>query len=147
LKKELRAYIEAELRGYHRTKAELEEIRDNLLNSSPGPTDGMPRGTDTSNPTFKQAVRLMTNRRIKYMEGLIYGIGVVLDELPQDKLRLVELKYWTRPQTRTDQGIAQEIGCDRTTLWRWCEGICLAIAIELGLVDELRENPQQACNN
>lgn len=146
MKKEIRAFIEAELRDYHRTKTELEELRDNLLNQSPGPPDGMPRSGETSDPTYRVAARLMTNRRIRYMERLIYGIGIVIEELPREKVQLVELKYWTRPQTLTDQGIAQKIGCDRTTLWRWCEGICLAIAIELGLVDEVRENLQQSCN-
>ena len=138
MKKELRAYIEAELRGYHRTKAELEEIRDNLLNSSPEPADGMPKGTETSDPTFRQAVKLMTNRRIKYMEGLIYGIGMVLDELPQEKYRLVELKYWQRPRQLTDAGIAMELNIDRRTVYKWNEAIYLAIGIELGLIDEIR---------
>jgi RinA family phage transcriptional activator len=147
LKKTIKAYIEAELRDFNQTKKDLEEARDNLLNLSPGPADGMPRGTATSDPTYRGVARLMTNRRIKYMERVVGGIQLVLDELPQEKVQLVELKYWTRPQTLTDQGIAQKIGCDRTTLWRWCDGICLAIAIELGLVDEVRENLQQCCNN
>jgi RinA family phage transcriptional activator len=146
IKRQIKVYIEAELRDYHQTKREYEEMRDNLLNASAKPPDGMPKGTATGDSTYQRTERLMTNRRLKYMEKVITGIENVLGELPPEKYQLVELKYWAKPQTLTDAGIAQKIGCDRTTLWRWADGICLAIGIELGIIDEVRENLQQRCN-
>ena len=137
MKRELRAYIEAELRDYHHNKAELDEIRDDMLNESAGPPDGLPRGTATSNPTQTRAFKLMTSRRMRYMTGIVQGIGRVLSELEEDKMRLVELKYWQRPRQLTDAGIATKLHIDKRTVYRWTHGICLAIAIELGLVDEI----------
>ncbi len=138
MKKELRAFIEAELRDYHRTKTELEELRDNLLNLSSGPPDGMPRGTETSDPTYRGAARLMTNRRIKYMERLVMGIELAIGELDEEKVRLVELKYWQRPRQLTDMGIAMELNIGKRTLYRWTDEVLEAIGIELGWIDELR---------
>ena len=138
MKKELRAYIEAELRDYKRTRAELEELRDNLLNLSPGPPDGMPRGTATSDPTFQRTARLMTNRHIRYMETVLYGISMALEEFDEEKLQLVELKYWQRPRQLTDVGIAIKLDVSKRTIYRWTEEICEAIGKELGWVDELK---------
>lgn len=125
------------MRDYHKTKAELEELRENLLNASPNPPDGLPRGNLKTNPTEGKAMRLMTNRRIKYMERVIEGIEMVLGELDEDKLKLIELKYWQRPRQLTDAGIAMELHVDKSTIYRWTQAICLKIAIELGLVDEV----------
>ena len=43
-----------EVRGYARMKAEY----DNLIDASPAPPDGMPRGTKISDPTADKAARL-----------------------------------------------------------------------------------------
>jgi RinA family phage transcriptional activator len=139
LSRHIKAYIEAELRDYHQTKHELEELKSDLINMSPNPPDGMPRGGTTGNPTEGKCIRLITNKRIRHMEKVIDCIKIITDELPPEKYELVRLKYWTRPQTLTDAGIAQQIGCDRSTLWRWNSDIITAIGIELGLVDGLKE--------
>jgi len=138
MKKELRSLIEAELRDYKQTKKELEELRDNLLNLSPSPADGMPRSGEISDPTYRGAVKLMTNRRIKYMERLIEGIELAIGEFHEEKVRLVELKYWQRPRQLTDMGIAMKLNIGKRTLYRWTDEILEAIGIELGWVDELR---------
>ena len=137
MKREVKAYIEAELRDYHQTKAELEEAREHLLNASQPPPDGMPRGTTKGDPTQAKAMRLMTNRRIKYLERIVSGIEMVLAELDEDKLRLVELKYWQRPRQLTDADIAMELHVDKRTVYKWTNKICKAIGIELGIIDEL----------
>lgn len=143
MKRQIKVYIEAELRDYHQTKKEYEEMRDNLLNASAGPPDGMPRGTATGDSTYQRVERLVTNRRLKYMEKVITSIENVIGELSPEKYQLVELKYWAKPQTLTDYGIAQKIGCGRATVFRWLEGICLAVGVEMGIVDEVRENMRQ----
>jgi RinA family phage transcriptional activator len=143
LKRQIKVYIEAELRDYYQTKKEYEEMRDNLLNASGRPPDGMPRGGSQSDTTYQRVERLVTNRRLKYMEKVITSIENVMSELPPEKYQLVELKYWAKPQTLTDYGIAQKIGCGRATVFRWLEGICLAVGVEMGIVDEVRENMRQ----
>jgi RinA family phage transcriptional activator len=134
MKKEIRVYIEAELRDYHKTKAELEELRDDMLNESPGPPDGMPRGSETSDPTFNRFKRLLTCRQVRYLARVFEGVSVVLDRLPEEKYQLVKLTYWSKPQTLTPVGISIRLNCGRNTYFRWRDGICEEIARELGML-------------
>jgi RinA family phage transcriptional activator len=135
MKKELRAYIEAELRDYHKTLSDIANLRDDLLNESPSPPDGMPRGSTTSDPTFKRATRLITCRRLEVMCRTVEGIAAALDRLPPEKIKLVELKYWVNPQTLTDIGIAQKLDCGQNTYYRWRNELCRDIARELGMLE------------
>lgn len=137
LRREIKAYIEAELRDYHQTKADLVEAKDDFIHQAPIVDLSGVRGTDTSRPTESKVLKMITNKRIKRAEQIIRAIETVVNGLPDEKFRLIELRYWKRPRTLTDEGIAQEIGCDRRTLCRWMDGILLAIGIEMGLVDEV----------
>ena len=134
LKKELRAYIEAELRGYHETMLELAQLRDEIAGESAPPPDGMPKGSETSDPTWNKTMKIITCRRLNQMHRTIYSIGRVIQSLPPDKQKLIQLKYWTRPQTLTDVGIAMELHCGRNTYFRWRNEICRQVAKELGLM-------------
>ena len=134
MKKELRAYIEAELRDYHETMQELCELRDDIAGESPAPPDGQPRGTETSDPTFQKTMKIITCRRLNYMHRVTYGIGRVINSLPPEKLKLVQLKYWTKPQPLTDVGVALKLNCHPNTFYLWRAEICKAIAKELGLM-------------
>jgi hypothetical protein len=40
----------------------------------------------------------------------------------------------------TDDGIAEKLNIDRATLYRWSDGIMLALAIELGMADIYNKN-------
>lgn len=135
LKRELKAYIEAELKDYHQTKADLLEAKDNLILQSPVADDSGIRGTDTSRPTEAKVMQLITNKRIKRAEQTIRAIETVISALPEEKFRLIELKYWTRPQPLTDIGMAMQLNCSRATLYNWTDGILLALAKEMGLID------------
>lgn len=130
----MRLYIESELRGYHDTMKELEEARGDVLNESPLPPDGMPRGTETSDPTFNKVMKLNTCARINYMCRITYAIGNVIWALPPEKLELVRLKYWTKPQRLTDVGIAMKLNCHPNTFYLWRAEICKAIAKGLGMM-------------
>ncbi len=134
MNKGLRLYIEAELRGYHETMIELEALHDDMINESPLPPDGMPRGGETSDPTFNKTMKLLTCKRLNQMHRVTYAIGNVVWSLPPDKLKLVKLKYWTRPQTLTDTGIAMKLCCHPKTFYLWRAEICKAIANELGML-------------
>ena len=134
MRRDLKAYIEAELRDYPRTKAELAELRDLLLNESPAPPDGLRRGSRVSDPTLKTVTRLMTDRRINHLQMIVDAIEYVTDGLLEDRLKLIELKYWQRPRQLTDAGIAMELHVTERTIRRWCLKICRAIACEMGLL-------------
>lgn len=135
IKREIKAYIEAELRDYNDTLRSIAIDRQELLLESPAPDDIGGTNYNIGNPTQARAMALLTNKRIRRMEETCKAIRNVVDALPEDKYRMVELRYWTRPQMLTDEGIAQEIGCDRRTLYRWADGIIVALGIEMGLLD------------
>ena len=134
MRKDLKAYIEAELRDYPRTKAELAELRENLLNESPAPPDGRRRGNQVSDPTLKMATRLIMDKRIRQLQLTIDAVEYVITELDPERLKMVKLKYWQRPRQLTDAGIAMELHVTERTIRRWCLKICRAIACEMGLL-------------
>jgi RinA family phage transcriptional activator len=135
MRREIKAYIEAELKDYNDTLRQIGEDKNELILSSHCPDDSGIRGTDISNPTHNKAVQLMTNKRIRRMEDTCRAIQRVVEALPEEKYRLVELKYWTRPQTLTDVGMAMKLNCSRATLYNWVDGILIALAKEMGLIN------------
>jgi RinA family phage transcriptional activator len=134
LRKEIRRYIETELQDYENTKREYELVQQDIVNQS-GTLDGQPRGTDISQPTERKAIKLVTNKRLAQLERTIKAIERVITNLPEEKFKLVRLKYWTSPQILTDEGIAQQIGCSRSTYYEWKDGILIALAKQMGLID------------
>lgn len=62
------------IRDYGRIKAEYESIAE----SSPAPPDGMPRGTDRSDPTAAKAIRLEDLGR--QMRAIEAGLSVIPEE-------------------------------------------------------------------
>ncbi len=68
------------------------------------------------------------------MTSTINCISAVLDGLSPEKLKLVELTYWTKPQTLTPIGIAMKLKCGRRTYYRWRDEVCEEIARAMGLM-------------
>lgn len=139
MRKEIRVYVEAELRDFSATKKAWELLQEDCIHETPI-FDGQPKGSTVGNPTESKVIKLITNRRLAQLERTIKAIEHVIMNLPEDKFRLVQLKYWAHPRTLTDEGIAQEIGIDRATLYRWTDGIIKAIGVEMGLIDDICDN-------
>lgn len=136
IRREIKAYIEAELRDYNDTLRAIGEDRNELLLSSPVHDNNGGKSYEVGNPTQARAMQLMTNKRIRRMEQTCKAIENVINALPEDKYRLVELKYWTKPQTLTDVGISRELNVSQRTYYNWKDEIILALGIEMGLVNE-----------
>lgn len=66
------------------------------------------------------------------MEKVVDAIQVIFDRMQKEKQELIKLRYWTRPQTRTWEGIAQELHTSRITAFRWRDEVIQAIADRLG---------------
>lgn len=133
IKKGTFKHIESELSSYLETKREIEQIRSDIIHSTPfhdNPEGG--RSSEPSNPTGKTATALMTDRRLQQLERIVEAIAQVYESLPADRQELVRLKYWTRPQTKTWEGIAQEINISRRQALYWRNGIIHAIADRIG---------------
>lgn len=138
MRREIKAYVEAELRDYYTTKNDFENARIDIIESTPIVQER--GGNLPGDQTASKGLRLITNRRLRYMETVVNAIENVINELDDVDLKLINLKYWQRPRQLTDVGIAMQIGMSKVTLYRRINKICFNIARELGLVDELREN-------
>jgi len=133
MKREVQKYIEWELRQYYQSRAELHEIKSDIIDSTPAGQTG--RSSGPSNPTEAKAGRLLSNKRIKKLEETLVAIEYTYNEIDEDKKRLVELMYFKRPRTLTDIGIAHNLCIGRRTLYRWRTEILYRIAKEMGLAD------------
>ena len=135
IRREIKAYIEAELKDYNDTLRAIGEDRHELLLASASQDNIGGTSYTISNPTQARAIQLMTNKRIRRMESTCKAIETVINALPEEKYRLVELRYWTKPQLLTDEGIARELCCDRRTIYKWMDGIIFALAAEMGFIN------------
>ena len=131
--KSIENFIEAELYAYHENLHEVALRKEEILEGSPAPPDGMPRGSQTSNPTESKALRLMTSRAVLCVEKRLNAISKVLDRYKdnQPMTKLIELKYFQR--THTAYGIMGELHISSKTYYRWRRELLEDIAFEMGL--------------
>jgi RinA family phage transcriptional activator len=66
------------------------------------------------------------------LEEVTNAIYKVFQGLPEDYQKLVRLKYWTRPQTLTWEGIADKLYITSRQAMRWRDDIIFAVAEVLG---------------
>ena len=135
MRREIKAYIEAELRDFNDTLRQIGEERNEILLATSIHDNNGGHSYDISDPTHDRSIKLMTNKRINRMEQIVKAIENVVGELPEDKFRMIELKYWTRPQTLTDIGICQKIPISKTAFYKWKNEVLIAIGVEMGLID------------
>src|SRR5690554_4637764 len=126
-------HIESELYHYHETKKEIERLKNHILHASPAPNrTGGSRSNTPSDPTGKTGTLLVTHRKIEQYERIVNVIDVVYNGLPEEKKKLIRLKYWTKPQKLTWDGIAEKIPVSKRQAIRWRNEIVYAIADMLG---------------
>lgn len=126
-------HVESELYHYHDTKKEIERLKNYILHASPVPDrTGGGRSNVPSDPTGQTATLMATHRRIEQLERIVETIESIYERLPAEKQKLVRLKYWTKPQTLTWDGIALELDVSRRTAINWRDEIVYAIAELLG---------------
>ncbi len=136
IRRDIKCYIEAELRDYHETIKSIQEDRNELIYATPiFDNNGGGRSNMTSDPTLKKTISLMTNKRIRRMEQTVSAISSVVDALPEEKYKLIKLKYWTNPQPLTDTGIAMGMHMGKTAFYNWVNDILFAIGVEMGLLN------------
>jgi len=125
--------VEDELYSYHDTKKEIESIRSDILHRTPHVDNPEASRSGTSDPTGQMVTALIMNRRLIYLERIVNSIEQVYESLPEEKQRLIKLKYWVKPQTKTWEGIAQELNISRRQALRWRDDIIHLIADLIGL--------------
>lgn len=88
--------IENELYQYWDNKKELEEMQRDIIESSPEPPDGQPRGNSTSNTTEQKAIKLRTSRSILAVERRLKYIENAIARLNEDEQKIFEIIFKER---------------------------------------------------
>ena len=134
LKKATFQHIESELYSYKDTLLEIQELRKDIMFTKENDDEniGGGRSSFVSSPTERIATRLATHKRLNKLEEISQAIEKVYTGLPDDYQKLIKLKYWTRPQLKTWEGIAEELHIGRMTAFRYRDEIVRAIAEVLG---------------
>lgn len=127
-------HVESELYAYHDTLREIVRIKNDLLQGKTSEDENVGGGKSNlpGDPTGRTAILLVSHKRLEQMMNVVDAIESVVSGLPADRQKLIQLRYWTRPQTLTWDGIAAEIPAHRATVFRWRDGIITAIAARVG---------------
>ena len=123
-------YLEAEIRDYHRSKIEIEQIRRDVAESNHKETNKGGKALSVGNPTERKGLKLATDQRLERLVRMVSAITTVFDSLSPERQELVKMKYWGR--LYTDEGIWENIGIDRATFYRWKRDFVFRVAIKLG---------------
>lgn len=102
------------------TKLTIKGIELDIIEGSPAPSDGMPRGTDTSNPTEAKAMRVLQNASSyeRYRDLMQLKVDVIENALSvlTDKEKTVIDRLYFRQETYAK--IDYEAGIPRGTCKR-----------------------------
>lgn len=138
LQKNAFRHVEAELFAYPYRKKEIARLREEIL----APFDENPddptivKGKNSvrmpGDPTGKKAVTLASHAKLVHLERVTDAIEEVYNRLPDEKRELIQLKYWTQPQTLTTIGICEKLGISERTYRRWRKQFVLEVAEILG---------------
>lgn len=128
----VRAFIEWRLEHYREDKRTLAEYRADLMPSNTPRYTAEPGGnmSGSGRPTEELAAKLAANPYILDLERGINAMEHVLNRLPPDRLRLIDLVYWKG--SYTVEGAAQVLHVSRRTAYRHINEVLTAIAAELG---------------
>lgn len=85
--------IENELYQYWDNQKELLEMQQDILDESPNPPDGQPRGNATSNPTEQKTIKLRTTRSILAIERKLGYIEKAVARLNKEEQEIFEIIF------------------------------------------------------
>ena len=88
--KEVYKYINHELQHYEENKKELERLKAEIIEQSPGPSDGQPRGNTTGNPTEQKTMKLLTSAAILRIERTTKAIDKIYNQLNKEYKRFCD---------------------------------------------------------
>jgi RinA family phage transcriptional activator len=131
--KHMRKYVEGELTAYPVNKKALIQAHQNLYlrHSATGYTE-LTKHSDTSTSMVEHSVMsLMSDRNILRLENTVTSVEDVLNELPEEYRKLIELTYF---KTCNNQYVADELNICLRSFYHWRDKALLLFAMRLGLV-------------
>ncbi len=126
-------YIERELYRYDKYKKDLRLERERILDASPNPPDGMPRGNAASNSTESKCLKLMDSTVILTMERIIQSIDTAFKRLKPMHREVFEL-YYIRGR-KDVYCMCDELHISYESFSRYKSEIVFSVGIELGIPD------------
>lgn len=127
-------HIESELYAYHDTCEEILRLKNEILHGKGNDDEniGGGRSGNISDPTARTAVLLTSHRRLEQLQNIANAIQTVYDQLPPEKQQLLRIRYWTKPQTLTWDGIANKLNVSRRTALNWRDEVVYAVSYKIG---------------
>lgn len=131
-------HVEAELYAHPFRKKEIARLREEVLTpfdeeiNDPTVVKGKNSARMPGDPTGRKAISLASHTRLMHLERVTDAIEEVYNRLTDQQRKMVELKYWTRPQRLTTVGICVQVKISDRTYSRWRRKIVHGIAEILG---------------
>lgn len=133
LKPNTAKHIESELFDYYDTLKRIQARRQEIMmGPSVDENTGGGKSNLPSRPTEQLATRLVADLQLQELERIAGAIEHVYNICDDERKKLIRLKYWTKPQTKTWEGIAQDIPTSRRQAFRMRDEIIQAIGEKLG---------------
>jgi RinA family phage transcriptional activator len=132
LRKATFKHIEAELYAYRDTIKEIEKLRQEIMYGYREQDESGIRSSAIGRPTEQIATRLVTDKRLRNLEEIVYAIESVLEMLDDTQRELVTLKYLNKNNSLNWLGIAEKCNIHEQTAYKYRRMIIYAIAEKVG---------------
>lgn len=127
-------YVEYEMYHYNEYKRNIETVREEIIESSPLPPDGQPRGGINSDPTQRKALKLSMSVGYAVMEKTISAIDNALSMLTERHNRIFEMVYIKKRKDR--YSMSDELFISYDTFNRNKNELVEMVGRELGVIKE-----------
>lgn len=125
-------YVESELYNYDETKKELEELQEDIRNSTPDMSGDMVKGGTVSSQPEAKSIQLLTNKVLVRMDRTIKAIDKALSILGEEHNLIFELKY---RQNLNWRQVVIEVPTSQDTYFRKRRELVQMVAVQLGLIN------------
>ena len=131
INKRIYNYIDFELSNYKAYERKIDEIRKEIIDSSPPPADGQPKGNKKSDPTLDKVIQLSTPLAISRME---YNKSCIDKALK--KLDKIHNDFFIRNYIKEESmiKICNEMPIGERTYYRLKGKIIEYVAREMGMI-------------
>ncbi len=133
INKKIYNYIDYELSNYKLYEKKIKEIREDIIDSSPPPADGQPKGNKLSDPTADKVMKLTTPLAISRMEYNKECIDKALKRLDEDHKKFFEKNY-KETNGNNKIKVCNEMPIGERTYYRMKRKIIEYVAREMGMI-------------